>query len=95
MDITAYRGENKNPEWTDVEPDMFGVVCQVVVDLQSLAPTLRPQTATNGKRYYRFDYTIELLFGLTEHKAQVCWTENGREKRSPARIVYDQGIGRA
>jgi len=95
MGITAYRGENKNPQWTDVEPEMFDVVCEVVVDLTSLAPTLMPRTGLHGERYYRFDYSVELLFGLTELKAQVCWKENGQEKRSPAKIVYDQGVGRA
>jgi hypothetical protein len=57
---------------------MFGVVCEVVVDLKSLAPTLVPRTGQDGQQYYRFDFTIELLFGLTEHKAQVCWKENVR-----------------
>jgi hypothetical protein len=63
--------------WT-ILLEMFGVVCEVVVDLTSLAPTLLPRTGKDGQQYYRFDFTIELLFGLTEHKAQACWKENVR-----------------
>ena len=57
---------------------MYSVVCQVVADISALAPTLTPLTGKNGKQYYRFDFQIELLFGLTEHKARVCWKENVR-----------------
>ncbi|KIL60619.1 hypothetical protein M378DRAFT_167983, partial [Amanita muscaria Koide BX008] len=32
-------------------------------------------------RYYRFDYEVEILFGLTELKAYDTWKEHGIEKR--------------
>jgi len=38
---------------------------------------LRPQSKTTGAgTFYRLDYDIVLLFGMTELKAQVAWKEN-------------------
>jgi hypothetical protein len=55
---------------------MFSVVCTVTADVQSAVNALSPQTGQNGEKYFHFRYEIELLFGLTEHKAQICWKEN-------------------
>ncbi|EFI28063.1 hypothetical protein CC1G_14089 [Coprinopsis cinerea okayama7 len=64
----------------------FSTLCTIEADLSRL--TLRP--LSNGQlKYYRLDYAIVLLFGATELKAMVAWTENGVERRSPAKIVYN------
>jgi len=39
--------------------------------------------------FYRLDYELVLLFGLTEMKAQVVYKDNGVEERTAAKIVYD------
>ncbi|TEB37947.1 hypothetical protein FA13DRAFT_1751822 [Coprinellus micaceus] len=46
---------------------------------------------SDGRLFYKANFDIILLFGLTELKAQVCWKEKGVEKRSPAKIVYEPG----
>ena len=55
---------------------MYSVVCTVVADVQDTVKMLQPQTGRNGEKYFHFQYQIELLFGLIEHKAQICWKEN-------------------
>ena len=37
---------------------------------------LQQRWGQDGISYYRLDYSIVLLFGLTEPKAHICWTEN-------------------
>jgi hypothetical protein len=54
---------------------MYSVVCTVVADVRSAVAALPPLTGENGDRFFRFDYDIELLFGLTEPKALICWDE--------------------
>lgn len=44
------------------------------MDLSHLPLTARPK-ATGPGLFYRLDYEIVLLFGLTELKAQVAWKE--------------------
>jgi hypothetical protein len=90
-DITSYNGTTQNPEWTDMEPsthaygilfdgslltraDMFSRLCIVQADMSHIV--LQPQRGKKGAIYYRLDYDIVLLFGLTELKAQICWTED-------------------
>lgn len=49
-------------------------LCTINVDLSHLPLTARPK-ATGPGLFYRLDYEIVLLFGLTELKAQVAWKE--------------------
>jgi len=88
-EITCYRGLSKDPHWIDLEPDMFSPMCIVNADIAELFKTSSPRRGLTGNLYYRFDFDIVLSFGLTELKAQVAWMENGREKRSPATIIYE------
>ncbi|KAJ3522838.1 hypothetical protein NMY22_g11713 [Coprinellus aureogranulatus] len=52
--------------------------------------TLQPRRNERGVVFYRLDYEIVLLFGLTEFKAQVAYREDGVEKRSEAKVLYDE-----
>ncbi|KAF7982970.1 hypothetical protein HWV62_24558 [Athelia sp. TMB] len=79
-DIYGYHGRNE-PAWMDVE--------RVEADTSRLAQSLEPHRGRDNLIFYRMDYSIVLLFGLTELKAQVCWLENGIEKRGPAKVAYD------
>ncbi|TFK20828.1 hypothetical protein FA15DRAFT_707733 [Coprinopsis marcescibilis] len=73
-------------------PDLTGnysTLCKVEVDLSQMGKALGPHKGAGGHMYYKADFDIVLLFGLTELKAQLSWKEKGVEKRSPARIVYE------
>jgi len=63
-------------------------LCTIKVDL-SRVPKLPQRKANGNETFYKVKYDIILLFGMTELKAQIAWKENGIEKRSLAKIVYD------
>ena len=50
-------------------------MCMVVADTSGAVKSLEPRWGVNGI-YYRLKYSIVLLLGLTELKAQICWDEN-------------------
>ncbi|KAK7032185.1 hypothetical protein VNI00_013359 [Paramarasmius palmivorus] len=105
-DIMCYRGNADNPRWTDVEPstelvclkakiliiptELFSTLCTVEADTSKAPGFITEKYNLNQGRYYEAAYEVVLLFGMTELKAQICWKENGEEKRGPATIVYDQ-----
>jgi hypothetical protein len=60
-----------------------------VADTSALAKGLSPVSGANGQEVYRRNFSVALLFGLTELKAQLCWIENGTERRSEAAIICD------
>jgi len=86
--IRSYDGSLQSPKWIDIEPEHFSVLCTIEADTSELSKALKPRNGPLGK-YYCLDYSLVLLFGLTELKVQICWKEDGIEKRSPARVVYD------
>lgn len=90
--LWSYRGEITNPRWKDVDKGNYSPLCKIVVDLSGLDTESLAQTGPEGK-FYLFHYRVILMFGLTELMAQVVWKENGVEKRSPARIIYDNESG--
>ena len=47
-----------------------------MVDLSQVLQLLPQRKATGNGSFYRFDYDIILLFGMTELKAQIAWKEN-------------------
>lgn len=85
-DITCYRGKAKSPAWTDVEPEFFSPLCTVHANTSQVHKT---QLYGSNGAYYKLEYDIILLAGLTELKAQIAWQEDGIEKRGEAKIVYD------
>jgi hypothetical protein len=95
MELKCYRGSKKPcPEWIDTEPDNFPTLCTVSADTSNMANDLRPIFGDVGL-YFEQDFSIVLLFGMTELKAQIAWKEKGVEKRGPATIVYDLDDDRA
>lgn len=56
--------------------EMFSTLCTVVADTSKVAKTLPAKRGVNGARYYRQDFKVILLFGLTELKAQISWVED-------------------
>jgi hypothetical protein len=55
---------------------MYSVVCTVRAGVKSAVQALPMLTDVNGDTFFCFSYRIELLFGLTEYKAQIRWQEN-------------------
>ena len=88
--ITCYRGDNQNPEWMDIESGMYipclrcnrfadeakamySTLCTVTADTSHMTKTTN--YGSGGGVFWRLDYSVVLLFGLTELKAQISWTE--------------------
>ncbi|KAF8638101.1 hypothetical protein AX17_002441 [Amanita inopinata Kibby_2008] len=90
-EIKCYRGRSaKAPEWLDSAPNLFPDLCVVTADMSGVKKSLQPHYNQSAQTtYYRVEFEIVLLFGLTELKAQIAWKENGVERRGPASIVYD------
>lgn len=55
---------------------MFSSLCTVIADTSQIGRTLRPQRGLMGIPFYSREFSIVLLFGLTELKAQLCWMED-------------------
>ncbi|KAF8691922.1 hypothetical protein AX14_002706 [Amanita brunnescens Koide BX004] len=90
VEIKCYRNRRQNaPEWIDLDPLHFADLCEVTADLTKLKGTIQPHTNHRGAKFFVVKFDVVLLFGLTELKAQMAWTQNGVEKRGPASIVYD------
>ena len=51
-------------------------MCTVVADTSSIPESETAQQSADGFQYYRKEFEIVLLFGMTELKAQLAWTEN-------------------
>jgi len=87
--VHCYRGDlEPAPEWDDEDGDNFRNLCTIEADATEALKFTKPRYGRQGV-YYRRDFDVILSFGLTELKAQLAWEENGVEKRSPAKIVYD------
>lgn len=89
--LVCYRGAKTDTAkmWRDVEPGMFTRVCSIEMDLSHLPLVAQPKLNGESGMFYEVEYETVLLFGLTELKAQIAWKENGVEKRSTVRIVYE------
>ncbi|CDO71998.1 hypothetical protein BN946_scf184943.g33 [Trametes cinnabarina] len=89
-EIIGYRGGKQSPRWMDVEPECFNTLCTIFADTSKVRKL--PCVGKGGVVYFIQKFDVVLMCGLTELKAQIRWTENGEEKRGPAKIVYDDDI---
>ncbi|KAK0448968.1 uncharacterized protein EV420DRAFT_1750858 [Desarmillaria tabescens] len=85
-DIICYRGSKIDPRWMDTDE----VLCTITADTQQAAKTLKPQRGPDGRIFYRLDYDVVLLFGLTELQAY-CVLE-GREKRQDEFSFHSESL---
>ncbi|KDR71230.1 hypothetical protein GALMADRAFT_796078 [Galerina marginata CBS 339.88] len=85
--IWGYRGSNPNPQWFDEDRDNYTHLCSIEFDVSNLWVSC--VNKDTGSTYYKVNYSLVMLFGLTEFKVQAVWMENGVEKRTPAKIIYD------
>jgi hypothetical protein len=89
--IMSYRGDSTNSEkWMDKEKSMYSTLCVIKGDTTELCKSLDPIHVINSRTtYYKIKFEVVLVLGLTELKAYICWEENGIERRSPAKVIYD------
>lgn len=81
-----HAGETLNPVNTSLKAGIWYYLtlciaafkrnCQILADTSIAAAALLPKKSPEGETYYRIDYNVILLFGLTELKAQISWLEN-------------------
>jgi len=97
LEIFAYSGPNKPPDWEDLIPDksLLKSLCIVTADLTSLRSSLRPEHTSTGRQFWAYSYDIVISFGGTELLAQIAWKENGVERLSPAQVLYEDDGGGA
>ncbi|KAK1226885.1 hypothetical protein PQX77_010132 [Marasmius sp. AFHP31] len=88
--ILHHKGSGDAPHWLDVHPEQFPALCTIEANISDAEAVKCLKTPGTGQRYYRIDYDLVLLFGLTELKAQIAWKVGGQEKRGPATVVYNQ-----
>ncbi|KAF9068301.1 hypothetical protein BDP27DRAFT_1448499 [Rhodocollybia butyracea] len=79
-EIFSYDSEGVVPEFLDDAPEKFRLLCTVEANTSEACKHLKPKTQRK-KQYYRLDYEVILLMGLTELRAQVAWKVNGQEYR--------------
>ncbi|KAG6369907.1 hypothetical protein JVT61DRAFT_13374 [Boletus reticuloceps] len=89
-EIVCYRGDASNPRWTDSEPGVFSNLCTVHAGYVPSIQDAQSPTGFAGLQFYRQQFSIVLMFGLTELQAQISWMENGVDRRVPATVVFDQ-----
>ncbi|TFK63670.1 hypothetical protein BDN72DRAFT_902224 [Pluteus cervinus] len=88
--LLRYRGPLNRPKWIDEDPKNFEVMCIIEADTSAASEALRPQAQQGARqKYFKLECDIVLLFGMTEFKAQLSWKENRRDKRTPARVIYE------
>ncbi len=51
-------------------------LCTVTADTMAVPKRRQPPRSAHGSHWYGLSFDIVLLFGLTELKAQIAWTEN-------------------
>lgn len=86
--ILVYTGKKSNPTWASDDPGSYSIACRIEADTSAVTLVKRKSTVTS-QTYYRMDYEVVLLFGLTELVAQIAWSDDsGNETRSPAKVVY-------
>ncbi|KZT05474.1 uncharacterized protein LAESUDRAFT_813573 [Laetiporus sulphureus 93-53] len=85
-EVIRYKGAREDPCWIDDEPKMFQTLCTIRADASSV-----PKVKETGRfgPYEVQNFRLVLLFGLTELKAQLAWKEDGGEKRSPAKVIFE------
>ncbi|KAH7100092.1 hypothetical protein BKA62DRAFT_831207 [Auriculariales sp. MPI-PUGE-AT-0066] len=64
-------------------------VCTISADMSALRGSMTLLTGTTGEKYYRVAFSARLYFGQTALSAELCWKENGVEKRTGMQVIPD------
>jgi len=95
-EIICYVGDSTNPRWVDTEADKYKTLCTIKADVSNVPvfPLKRSSvhfTQAEGARpFYRQKFWVVLSFGMTEMKAEVKWFEGNEERRSLAKVFYEE-----
>jgi len=86
LPITRYKGKREKPQWVDLEPEKYEIVCHVEVDPREIPhfTCISPMGP-----YFVQPYDVVYTHGQTEFKAQLRWEKEGEKKWSDAKILYD------
>jgi len=57
-------------------PDMFATLCTVEANTSQMIKAIKPRRGRGGTWFYEQKFSVVLLFGLTELKAQLSWMED-------------------
>jgi hypothetical protein len=91
-DVTSYHGSQEpqwtdteprlclalpfNLRVLTTRPECFSTLCIVEADTTPMIKAIKPSRGLDGLLFYPQEFGVVLLFGLTELKAQLSWTEN-------------------
>ncbi|PPQ68081.1 hypothetical protein CVT24_002945 [Panaeolus cyanescens] len=84
--IWCYNGKQTGERFFDDDKESYTKAFSVVVDASRVPVT---ECEVKGVKTWMFRAFIVLYFGLPAIKADLAWSEDGVEKRCPAKIVYD------
>lgn len=86
LPVIRYEGHDKKPLWMDQE-DKFKTVSHIPAD----TPTAPYTVIMSLLGFPLFVQELDLItiYGQTEFKAHLAWTENGVEKRTPVAPMHD------
>ncbi|KAG6375698.1 hypothetical protein JVT61DRAFT_3273 [Boletus reticuloceps] len=87
--LVCYRGNLSNPEWIDQDKSSFSTYCTIRVDLSVAVKDTVLRKNASGKVCYQLDYDVIVLFGLTEIQAYLCWKARDGERRTTAKISFE------
>lgn len=88
-EVWAYKGSAANPCWKELDPDNYKKLCTIEMDLSHVPIKPRAKFNNQSGDFFHLEYGYILQFSAVELRAQLSWMENGVERRSPAKIVYD------
>ncbi|KAF5354127.1 hypothetical protein D9756_006962 [Leucocoprinus leucothites] len=89
--ILCYRGSLSSPRFLDEDSENFHKMFTIHADTSDLIKQAQECQGPFGS-YYMLTFDFVILFGLTELKVQLAWTEDGVEKRTPAEVMFDTEI---
>jgi hypothetical protein len=55
---------------------MFATLCSIEADTSQMITAMKPRRGRGGVFFYQQEFSVVLLFGLTELKAQISWVED-------------------
>ncbi|KAI0656117.1 hypothetical protein C8Q70DRAFT_1056983 [Cubamyces menziesii] len=90
VEVLCYRGKDANPQWLDVDPELYIPLCTIAADTSRVLK--KPKRGQSREVYYAQEFDVVLICGYTQLKAQIRWYEDGVECRGPANIIYDEDL---
>ncbi|KAH7100088.1 hypothetical protein BKA62DRAFT_831203 [Auriculariales sp. MPI-PUGE-AT-0066] len=64
-------------------------VCTISADMSALRGSMTLSTSASGIKFYEIPFEVNMFFGQTALSAELCWRENGVEKRTGMKVIPD------